>query len=228
MNFDLTQPPPPSSALAEERKRLTKRQSQLMHRKKHALLGGSSLLTICIGFMGITSRCSLIECIMITLIVASLVSMLLSIIFNDDMMNPLSCLLGVSSGFLVLYVFSGLIIKDLSFTLFFTIMIIPITGVIVSNIFIINPIYKTQQSLSDLVELEFSDLTDECISLDTWRNQDEAVDNYINAASRTGRKPVFGEYKMLKAWMNESKQRQEEKEKLERAKKACDRMTVSS
>lgn len=87
-----------------------------------------------------------------------------------------------------------------------------------------DPINAADKALADLVELEASDKPDECIKLDKWRDKDKHIDTYLTALSQQDRKPVIGEYRVAKNWIATSEQRQNDAEKRERARQACERL----
>ena len=85
------------------------------------------------------------------------------------------------------------------------------------------PFNAINAALTDLVELDATDTQDECIQLDEWREQDKTIDAFLTALTRLGRKPVVGEYRAAKEWMENAGKRLTEVEKLERARQACAR-----
>ena len=85
------------------------------------------------------------------------------------------------------------------------------------------PLNAAGVALDALVELEATDKPDECIQMDEWREQDEAIGAYLSTLATLGRKPVVGEYRAAKKWMDNAEKRQQKAEKLERARQACAR-----
>ena len=92
------------------------------------------------------------------------------------------------------------------------------------NKWIGNPYKETEIALEDLVELEYSESPNECITFDQWRTSDGMIRLYANRVAELGRKPTIGEYKAAKNWMSSADERQKEAEHIVLAKQACDRM----
>ena len=101
-----------------------------------------------------------------------------------------------------------------------------ITALIVTAMFAVRPIgrpFKTASQLNlthaelrNLTTTDASNMPDECIKLDEWRNKDKTIDAYLSAIN--GRNPVIGEHLAAMEW----REGRVEQEKTTRAKKACE------
>ncbi len=91
-----------------------------------------------------------------------------------------------------------------------------------------DPLNATNAALVNLVELEATEKPDECIQMDEWREQDKTIESYLTALVNLGRKPVIGEYRAAKEWMESKEKRQREAEKQDRARQACARFEAKT
>lgn len=100
-------------------------------------------------------------------------------------------------------------------------------GTIIQN-YIDAPRRLGNDAMAMLVELEASDMGDECIEYMGMVDSDETIRSYQHQLRSIGRKPIRGEYRAAKAWIEGKAARLRDTERMERAKIACDRMEVAS
>lgn len=99
-----------------------------------------------------------------------------------------------------------------------------VAGALFHDNWIVDTRAAAQSLLSDLVELEYSDLPDECEDFVRMCEADSDVRAYQHQLAAMGRKPVLAEYNAAKLWVERSEHRLSAQEKSERARVACDRL----
>ncbi len=85
---------------------------------------------------------------------------------------------------------------------------------------VVTPRTTATAVLHDLVYLDYSSHPDECIAFVGFVEADDAVRAYQHQLVALGRKPVLGEYRAAKDWMDQKETRLAKQEKLELARQA--------
>ena len=85
---------------------------------------------------------------------------------------------------------------------------------------ILQPKQLCRKLLSELKPLEASIMPDKCIQFLEWCQQNETLKAYQHALVEMGRKPVVGEYRAAKDWVQSAGHRDKEA----RAREACEQL----
>ena len=218
--------PPSAEVLAQVRRRLTQQKTALERRKQQILR--LSWASICLGLilMGVSSYFGWPVVLAVAVAVVGVVSGAMAMAGAGAMAMVVS---GAGVGFVVVamaVVVSGTVDVDAAVAGVVVAAIAGVAIVVAYPLFekhIEEPLKANDATLTDLVELDATDKPDECIQLDEWREQDKTINAFLTALMRLGRKPVVGEYRAAKEWMENAERRQAEAEKLERARQACAR-----
>lgn len=92
---------------------------------------------------------------------------------------------------------------------------------------VMEPEAQANHMLDDLVEMGYSELSEECIDFVELCRADAIVRTYQNQLAAMGRKPVNGEHKAAKAWVKSREMREIERQKQELAKQACAQLAAA-
>jgi hypothetical protein len=81
--------------------------------------------------------------------------------------------------------------------------------------------------MTNLVELDVSLFSEQCIQFMEWVESDQTIKVYQHQLAILNRKPVLAEYAAAEKWVKGEMQRIAEQDKIELAQQACSKMSVA-